>query len=278
MLGRLSQLFRRCMPANSCQGKEKLQWCVEGAPCIQLQQDFKGDAFSASGLIVWPAARVLAEYAISRRLIHGKRVLELGAGTGAVGLACAAAVAHHPADVSEQTSLDSTVVVLTDRLVPVVKPLSFCADDAFESVELSQEAPLPGSRRQLQVLERNTQLNEQLFRNVATYVEELDIGQNTQAESVFGSHGPFDLVLGSDITYNRVGHSQLVSCLARLHQLHSGSELQVLLAHHIRFYGDIESLHAHASEANLRLFERHRKDDVVVLQVDYKKTSISAKG
>lgn len=67
---------------------------VEQEPARSLEHDTLD-----TGCTVWPAAHALADVVLgderARALVQGARVLELGAGTGLAGIACAAAGAAH---------------------------------------------------------------------------------------------------------------------------------------------------------------------------------------
>lgn len=92
-------------------------------PGSQLEAFFFGDVelkvlcskaavtdYDATGLIVWPASRVLAWYLKQSDVVRGHHVLELGAGCGLTGLA-----AH---------SFGAASVTLTDGSADVVKLLN----------------------------------------------------------------------------------------------------------------------------------------------------------
>ena len=65
---------------------------INGAPLIIANQDHKGN--DDTGLAVWDGAVVLAKYiehleGQGQCIVRGRRVLELGCGTGLCGIACA---------------------------------------------------------------------------------------------------------------------------------------------------------------------------------------------
>lgn len=72
---------------------------------LNIHQLEEGDA----GCVVWDAALVLTKYLEKSQLLTGKRILELGSGTGVVGLYCS----YNP----------DTQVVITDlpKLVPLME-------------------------------------------------------------------------------------------------------------------------------------------------------------
>ena len=142
----LAQLARRLRQAWL--GLGPLEYPIRGAPGLQLHQEYDGDVFLVSGLMVWPAAPVLAEYLLGRddgRAMRGQSLLELGAGTGALGLACGIAEASR--------------VVLSDRLVVRDTPRTYGSDG---EVELGGSGR-PLGRRQLELLARNVEINRPLL-------------------------------------------------------------------------------------------------------------------
>jgi len=208
-----------------------LAYEVRGAPGLRLYQE-TGD-LHATGLKVWPSARLLAEHVIGAhgQGVQGLRVLELGAGTGAVGLACGIAGASR--------------VVLSDRLV------------------MSRlESGFGPGRRQLDMLEKNVSLNSPLLHNSpGTTVVELEFsaqaGKGCAVSTVLRRDGPFDLVLGSDIAYNPAAHPELARCILQVFDSHArmregcaegydreevARQTTVVLAQQGRQRGDIERL------------------------------------
>mgnify|MGYP000055668275 FL=1 len=133
--------------------------------------------FHATGAVVWPATHALCDYLISRphmqAQLQGARVIELGAGHGLAGLAAAA--------------LGARSVCLTDRLVP-----RLTRDPA---------QPVVKSEVQLDTLRRTAKENELALPHCILDVEELAFGDTSHAERVLQSHGPFDVVLGSDVSF-----------------------------------------------------------------------------
>mmetsp|Transcript_20013 Transcript_20013/g.40657 ORF Transcript_20013/g.40657 Transcript_20013/m.40657 type:complete len:254 (-) Transcript_20013:222-983(-) len=220
-----------------------LEYAVCGAAGLKLHQE-TGGGLHATGLKVWPSARVLAEHVIGQG-VRGKRILELGAGTGAVGLACGIAGAYS--------------VVLSDRLVL---------------------SGLATSRRQLQLLERNVSLNTPRLGDVLRVsVVELDFAapadERSSASAALRQHGPFDFILGSDITYNRSAHPQLALCLLQLFDVRIGSAggrrsraPTVLLAQQVRQKDDMSCLIRTFQEAGLSTHVVHSVNSVDIFQVE----------
>jgi len=209
MTQRLLALFGR---------RRTLDYAVQGAPGLQLHQDYSADAYLATGARVWPAARVLAEFLLrdGAPRIRGRSILELGAGTGAVGLACA--IGGLPAR-----------VLLSDRLLVGSSP--FIYSPMGELVEPQPDTTVAAcanvsSRQQLDLLSKNVQLNtSSLSEETDVKVAELnfatvDAACPSSASGVWEKHGPFDLAIGSDICYNRDNHDELAQCLLQLHNAH----------------------------------------------------------
>mmetsp|Transcript_1135 Transcript_1135/g.2976 ORF Transcript_1135/g.2976 Transcript_1135/m.2976 type:complete len:255 (-) Transcript_1135:109-873(-) len=125
-----------------------------------------------TGLRVWEAAPFLIEFLDQHRssLLHGRRVLELGAGTGACGIAAAKLGARH------------TVL-----------------SDADVSASLATEGGWQ-TRSTLAQLAENVALNG-LRANVDVAVAELRWGSSRQAAAVGRRWGPFDTLIASDVLY-----------------------------------------------------------------------------
>ena len=144
----------------------------------------------STGSRIWDAGRVLAELLSEADDVAGKRVLELGSGTGVGGLSAAAAGADH--------------VVLTDG-VPAALPL----------------------------LEANVRVNE-LVSSVDVCM--LRWGDSDDIERVVEAHGPFDLIVGSDLLY---APEQFDDLLETLEALCTPEQTEVLLAYPTRFTEDL---------------------------------------
>ncbi|CAK0865351.1 unnamed protein product [Prorocentrum cordatum] len=132
----------------------------------------------ALGLAVWPAAPPLCRHLLRRSggCMAGERVLELGSGTGVVGLFAAALGA---------------ATVLTD-----CRPAG------------------PRGAAVLERLRSNAEANAALCA-VAPELLELEWGHHEQQQAV-ASRGPFSLLLGSDVTYRPASHAALLAAAARV--------------------------------------------------------------
>jgi predicted nicotinamide N-methyase len=143
--------------------------------------------FNATGAKIWPSTHVLVKYiseeTTMRKHFCGSSCLELGSGLGLVGLSAAA--------------LGAACVTLTDRRIPkLVKPVLDGDDDlisALDGVQYSDE--------QLQALKSTVEANRHVIPNCNVTVEELSFGDHDAGAAVLSRRGPFDVILGSDITY-----------------------------------------------------------------------------
>ena len=115
---------------------------------------------------VWPASAALCRYLARTGAVRGKAVLELGCGTGATGLTCAAA-------------LNASSVMLTEG----------------------------GSEGLLQLARRNVAANRLLLNC------EVEVQRHGWGEPV--EWAP-ELVVGSDVTYDRDAHDRLCASLNAL--------------------------------------------------------------
>ena len=141
-----------------------------------------------TGLRVWEAASPLISYLDRHRhrLLHGTLVLELGAGTGAVGIAAAAFGASH--------------VVLTE---------------ADSTAALATESGWQ-ERSMLQTLAENVALND--LSSEAVSIAELRWGSHTQTEALRTRwQGGFGTVVASDVLYYPPAtYAQLADAIERL--------------------------------------------------------------
>ena len=126
---------------------------------------------------VWPASAALCRYLARTGTVRGKAVLELGCGTGATGLTCAAA-------------LNASSVILTEG----------------------------GSEGLLQLARRNVDANRRLLPC------EVEVQRHGWGEPVEWTP---ELVVGSDVTYDRDAHDRLCATLKAL-------KAPALLAHQHR--------------------------------------------
>lgn len=199
-----------------------IQWTAPGAPALQIHQPPSEVVFS-SGFKVWPASEVIAGYLIAQGLVSGARVLEIGAGTGALGLACAAAGAKR--------------VVLTERTFDDAQP----------------------SRRYLDLLEQNALANRQVTSGSQVIVDELDFQKEDLVERALRSHGPFDLVIGCEMMYEPTTHPDLARALSMIHKAQDPGATQILLCEFTR--QSPESLKKELGNVGLDAFEVHAKGE-----------------
>ena len=126
---------------------------------------------------VWPASAALCRYLARTGAVRGKAVLELGCGTGATGLTCAAA-------------LNASSVILTEG----------------------------GSDGLIQLARRNVNANRRHLHC------DVSVQRHGWGEPIESS---CDLVVGSDVTYDRDAHDRLCTTLKAL-------KAPALLAHQHR--------------------------------------------
>ncbi len=138
----------------------------------------------STGQRVWDAGKALASV-LRKADIKGKRVLELGAGTGVGGLTAAACGAAH--------------VTLTD-----------------------------GSEMALELLDENIKAN-----GLADCVQSCQLRWGYISDTVdLVAHGPWDLIIGSDLLYAPESHPDLIATIAALC---TPEHTEVLLAYPTRF-------------------------------------------
>ncbi|CAK0865347.1 unnamed protein product [Prorocentrum cordatum] len=190
LLGSYGGGCRRCSAGHQrCQAAQSCGWRQATTPC--------GRTRGALGLAVWPAAPPLCRHLLRRSggCMAGERVLELGSGTGVVGLFAAALGA---------------ATVLTD-----CRPAG------------------PRGAAVLERLRSNAEANAALCA-VAPELLELEWGHHEQQQAV-ASRGPFSLLLGSDVTYRPASHAALLAAAARVCECPEAGGSRpppLLLAHH----------------------------------------------
>lgn len=218
--------------------------------------------FLATGASIWPSTAVLAHYMGSealRPLITGARVLELGSGLGLAGMATAIHGAKS--------------VCLTDRLVPRLAQLRF--DDEFHwEPPASSASPNAGSQQQLEALKATLVANRSsLPFDCHMSVEELAFGDLESGRRILKNYGPFDLVLGSDITYSSPALPDLLRTLKQV----AGQGTLVLLGHSHRRPGLLTDLCAQLEEAGFAVETQHQSE-VAVLECTKVRCAASSDG
>jgi predicted nicotinamide N-methyase len=169
-----------------------------------------------TGAVVWPSAPIIVKYLQTSAeeteggsgwALRGASVLELGAGLGLVGQAAAV--------------LGAAKVVLTDRQTPTTQ-----AQGVFGHEDIAMD-----SRQLLHALEASVVLNSDKYA-AETVVAECAFGSTEQAKGILAEHGPFDFILGSDITYDEQSLAPLASSLQVLcGGVAPADAPQVVLAH-----------------------------------------------
>ena len=94
------------------------------------------DTIDGTGGVVWGSARILCEYLVANpELVNGKRVLELGSGTGMTALLCKAlgAAAVTATDVRDQLALINVNLQLNPSLEIRVVPLQWGAQGDIQA-------------------------------------------------------------------------------------------------------------------------------------------------
>jgi len=210
----------------------KLPLLPGGSAALKIAQ-----ADGIVGGTVWPAARALCEHLVEQELHQQNdetaaccctNVVELGSGTGAVGLFAAAASAfasHH----------HCWRVTLTEHQPPIQAVLSsvpYNVDGSLDTTLMhtndddDETAPTPQrtSDRLLRLIQENLDRNRSMFlddEKSLPRIMELDWTKPWHAEQVVastirdGNHG-FDILLGSDVTYCSNLHDSLAQTMVRL--------------------------------------------------------------
>ena len=213
----LSSLFFSTLPPDadglllSTKGEAysaKFALPTSGLPALPCGRSLQLKTLHNSGILgasLWPAAAPLCAHL--KKYDHsgggtGCSCIELGAGTGAVGLFAAAALGHN-------NNLES--VVLTDLRPP--------PESAMYTTDGSVEVPAQGSDTILELLRENARDNRDLFGSCRVTVEELDWTHPEQREAIKRSSSSpdgFGLVLCSDVTHFTTMHQPLASTIAGL--------------------------------------------------------------
>uniref|UniRef100_A0A6U6GS73 Calmodulin-lysine N-methyltransferase n=1 Tax=Odontella aurita TaxID=265563 RepID=A0A6U6GS73_9STRA len=153
---------------------------------------------------IWPAAVALCEYLVSVKQTHALECVELGSGTGAVGLFAAA------------MGYAVTVTEHRPALTSARPPVTAAADGTPEDLDMERSDQL------LSLLQTNVDENLHLFEHLPRVLE-LDWTDTHQVQHVAASSEShdkgFDLILASDVTYISQFHQPLADTIAcLLHQ------------------------------------------------------------
>ena len=152
------------------------------------------------GGTVWPAASILCSYLAENQhklnLQNNAKCVELGSGTGAVGLFAA--------------GLGAANVILTDCRPP--------PDSAMYTTDGTCTLPSDGSDAVLDILRQNLEANQHVFSAAPPQVMELDWTNSQDSHRVVAeiSSDGFDIVLASDVTHFSSMHQPLASTIAQL--------------------------------------------------------------
>jgi predicted nicotinamide N-methyase len=167
---------------------------------------------TADGVVggtIWPAASAMCRYLLQlqQRRPPPEHILELGAGTGAVGIYAAA--------------LLGVPVKLTEHKPPleaVITSVPYSVDGTLD--EWEAESFGKTSDRLLKLLQSNVDRNSSLFtQHSSPVVKELEWGTMDHVElllsSTTNSKG-YDMILASDVTYQSTLHDRLAKTIATL--------------------------------------------------------------
>jgi hypothetical protein len=175
---------------------------------------------------LWPAAVALVQYLSSSTVYGGSNnkddscqqsqssqscCLELGSGTGAVGLYAAAAGWFRGG------------VTVTEHCPPTVSVMSsvpYSVDGILEDTTTSSEMKVLSKRstRLIDLLQENVNANSHLFGGNPPNVEPLDWTKPSDIErlrSLSPNSQGYDVLLGSDVTYVSQLHGELAQTISR---------------------------------------------------------------
>jgi predicted nicotinamide N-methyase len=232
----------------------------------------------ADGLLggdVWPAAVALCHYLVDTTNTTScndaikSRIdcVELGAGTGVVGIFAAAALGYDVALTEYRPPCSSSE---SDN--GTCSGYGSCKDEeTTEDVDSQNEFSYKPSMRRhrsnrlLDLLQKNVEINSALFSktNIMPKVCELDFRDPKTIQKVAASSASgrgFNVVLASDVTYTPSLHQPLADTIADL--LMAGQTSQCILSHQERLYNvrgedyQMMQLEQALSEANLEVVHR----------------------
>jgi hypothetical protein len=149
--------------------------------------------FGSVGAVVWPVAHTLVDVLKSASFLPESNAIELGAGTGVIGIALGA--------------LTGGSVLLTDKLPPT----------PHSDAPYGPPKDVSPSGSLLQLCSQNVSLNRSVLGDVK--VRPLTWGDDAAIEeclSLTKEGNGFDLVVGSDVTYHSPAHPILFYTAARL--------------------------------------------------------------
>jgi hypothetical protein len=173
------------------------------------------DSFQAVGGKIWPASDLMLKYFEATSFVKDKSVLELGSGCGLVGIGCAV--------------LGARSVTLTDRTITQRRMI-------YDAEGMLVDQELPPNRILLDLCEQNIANNAAVTENCSFDVAELEWGSANQRhlDKLFVPTGtgtdseqkPFDLIVGSDVTYHSNISEQLFWTVSQLLRRQRHSPLQ----------------------------------------------------
>jgi predicted nicotinamide N-methyase len=181
-----------------------------GQRTVYIHHKVGAVSYDLVGHTVWSSSDDLIHLMQQQDLVRGKRVLELGSGTGISGIAAAV--------------LGAKLVVLTDW-APVHQKLSLNSEGVLEQTPLSQTASI------LSLLHFNVARNTQVARPCDLHVRELQWGNQEHAARVRDEFGRFDVIIGSEVIYTASCAASILDTLPLL--MHPRSS--AVLMNHPRF-------------------------------------------
>ena len=193
------------------------------ATCSGDDGTFSGDL---TGLRVWESCPYLIRYLDRHksRLIEGRTVLDVGSGTGAVGLAAAA--------------FGAKVVVLTD---------------SDSEATVSSDAGGWSSTTTLELLRQNVALNRELADKCE--VEELRWGHQRHMTDIFRKRpGGFQTIVGSDLLYYKP--EETYDALARTVRWLAADDCSLIFSWRVR-HGDE---HRFVDDFLLQMHEKYKRE------------------
>jgi predicted nicotinamide N-methyase len=219
------------------------------------------DSFqSVGGNSIWPASDIIINYLCFHKdeMVKDHRILELGSGCGYVGIVCGVLGASH--------------VTLTDRLINSSKQIYNC-----EGVMVDEQ--FRPSNALLNLIRRNMDINRShCFPSFTFSVQELEWGSQYKYQldkvlfddinSGITNESNFDLLLGSDLTYNCDISASLFWTIKEILKVHNNSS-KFLLAHEDRLRSSTQKTIEHAKNSGLNhsVIDKHKQFELWELQL-----------
>jgi predicted nicotinamide N-methyase len=181
-----------------------------GQTTVHICQKIGAVSYDLVGHTVWSSSDDLIHFMQQQDLVRGKRILELGSGTGICGIAAAV--------------LGANLVVLTDW-APIQQKLSLNSEGDLEQTPSSQTSSI------LSLLRFNVSRNTKVAQPCDLHVRELQWGNQEHATRLRDEFGFFDIVIGSEVIYTAGCAASILHTLPLLMHSHSTA----VLMNHPRF-------------------------------------------